>query len=64
VRRELIGDLLTICLSAFILAHLCLILVYGEVRILEENRSLLIGEIVLVGGCLLLGIDRLWYDMK
>jgi hypothetical protein len=64
VRRELIGDLLLIALSGFILAHLCLILIAGPVTIYEDLKPVLITEIVLVAGCFLLGLDRLWYDSK
>lgn len=59
----MIGDLLIIALSGFILAHLCLMLIAGPVLIYEDIKPVLIIEIVLIAGCFLLGIDRLWYDI-
>lgn len=61
MRRELIGDLLIIFLSGFILVHLVLML-GGPVLIYESCKPLLVVEISLGAGCLLLGLERLYRD--
>lgn len=62
--RTLLAASLLISLSGIVLAHACLILIYGQVQIYEHSKPGLVADIVILSGCFLFGLERLWASMK
>lgn len=60
----LLAALLLIALSGLILYHFCLILIHGQVIIYEHSKLVVVLEIVLLFGCFLFGLERLWASLR